>query len=525
MFQNLSEQMRKMSTDNALTKKVLRSGLIIVFFSLLTSPLGYFVRMLLSRSLSVADYGLLYAVLSFFGIFTIVNDFGFGYATSYFIPKYLIQKKYNLCWLLYKYDQIIEFISSILLSIVFILLDDYLAIHFFKVPEAKELIFLFSLYLIANGLISSIQHLLIGLQSNVYYSAIEFLRLLFTFCFSLFFYVYDFSSVRYYAVAFVAAYFLLILVYLLLINTKFSHLKSRLVWNPELFNRAVTYALPTFLTASLYVFIGHIDVLFLTYFQDVKSVGIYNIAFPIVSISTILLQPIQKMILPLVSELSENNKTKLEILMHQLLKLVPFISIYFALFVFMFSKGIISMMFGYKWVETAVLPLKVMAIAYSMSLLNIYLTSVVAGLGAVRERLRVAVILLFLSVLTGIVGAKYFDVVGIIVANAVVFISSIYLMFRIVQKRIKIVVPYLFYGKLLLFSGLLLVIREQFAYNPIAISHIIFWGIVYSVLMFFVAIKMKALDFKLFASLFTNKLLSFRWFQRFNGLILRFPKV
>lgn len=511
--------------NNFLTKRVLKSGFVIVFFSLLTSPLGYLVRMIFSRSLSVTDYGLIYAVLSFFGIFTIVNDLGFGYATSYFIPKFFLKKKYDFCWYLYKYDQLIELGTSILFSIVFILMDDYLATYFFKEPAAKELIFLFSLYLIANGLISSIQHFLVGLQENIYYSAIEFLRLGFTLLFSLFFFIFDISNVRYYAISFIAAYFTVIFIYLILIRTKFSYLKTKLVWNQKLFNKAFKYALPTFFTSSLYVFINHIDVLFLTYFQNVEAVGIYNIAFPIVSISTILLQPIQKMILPLVSELSEGNKQKLEILMKQLFKLVPFIGIYFALFIFMFYKGIISMMFGYKWVSSAGIPLKVMSIAYSMSLLNIYLTSVVAGLGVVKERLKVAFILLLLSTITGILGAKYYGVVGVIMANSLVFMSSIYLMYRIVIKKIKVSIPYYFYIKLLFFSIVLLAVREQFVYNPIAVSHIIFWGILYSVIMLLIAIKVKVFDYELIKLLMTKKLLSFKWFQKVNGLLIRFPKV
>lgn len=507
--------------NNALTKKVFRGGLILIFFSVLTSPLGYFVRMIFSRSLSITDYGLIYAVLSFFGIFTIVNDLGFGYATTYFIPKYFNEKKFNLCWLLYKYDQVIEILTSILFSIIFILSSDILATHFFKHQGAKELIYLFSFYLLANGIVSSIQHFFVGLQKSVYYSTIEFVRLSFTLLFSFLFFIFDISSVRYFAFAFITSYFIVILIYSFLIRSKFSYLKTKLVWKPTLFNEALKYAMPTFLTASLYIFIGHLDVLFLTYYQSIELVGVYNIIFPIVSVSILMLQPIQRMILPLVSELSEKQNEKLGILMKQLLKLVPFISVYFGLFIFMFSKGLISMMFGYKWVAQANIALKIMALFYTVSLLNIYLTSVLAGLGKVKPRLKIAIVLLILGVISGFIGAKYFGIIGIIFANTFVFTVSIILTHKEIRKSIFVKIPYSFYAKLIVLALIIAGFRSLFSYDPISIPHVMFWGISYTILMSFIALKAKIVDYRLLTSLVGDKLRSNRFLVKMDRILIR----
>ena len=302
---------------------------------------------------------------------------------------------------------------------------------------------------------------------------------------------------------------------MILVEIKFKELKTPLKWKPELFKKAVKYALPTFLTSSLYIFINHIDVLFLTYFSKIESVGVYNIIFPIASIPILLLQPMQKMILPLVSELADNNKQKLEILMKQLLRLIPFVGIYFALFTCMFSKGIISMMFGYKWVAQADAPLKIMALAYSISLLNIYLISVVAGLGEVKKRLWASILLFVLSIVSGIFGAKYFGIIGIILANSVLFAVSAFLMYAIISKSIKVQIPFAFYFKLMLFCTATLFSWSLFKYEPISVFEVIFSGIIYTFIMTLIALKARIVDLNLLKNIFGEKFTSNRFLGKF----------
>jgi putative peptidoglycan lipid II flippase len=505
--------MLKVKNQN-LTNKILKSSFIIVLFTLFTSPLGYFVRMIFSRALSIEEYGLIYAVLSFFGMFTIVNDLGFGYAVSYFVPKLYRQKKFDLCWYLYKYDQIIETVTSIVISLALIAGNNWLSINFFKHQGSKDLVFLFSLYLIASGIVSSIQKLLVGLQKDKYYSSIELLRLGFTLIFSFLFFLFDIKDIRYYAFSFVFAYILVAIIFSILIRLKFNFLITPLKWRPNLFNKAFKYALPTFLTSSLYIFINHIDVLFLTYFQNVAVVGIYNIIFPIVSVSTLVLQPVGKMILPLVSELSEGKKDKLEILLNQLFKIAPFVGLYFGLFIFFFSKGLISMMFGFKWVKEAMIPLRVMSLAYILTLMNIYLTAVLNGLGEVRSRFKISLVLTFLSVILGAIGAKYWGILGVIFANSLVFLTSITLSYKVIKKSVEFKVPYKLYFKFFFIFVFVIILRTKMTYNPISIIEIFLIGILYTLFMVIVAIKLKVLDFKIFKTFLSDKKMKFNFLNK-----------
>ncbi|MDO8610907.1 MAG: oligosaccharide flippase family protein, partial [bacterium] len=105
-----------MENPKKLTQRIFKGSAIVLFFAILSSPIGYLLRIFYSQTLSIENFGLLYAVLALFTTLATYNDLGFGYSTSYFIPKYFKKKYYQKCWLLYKYDQFIEVGTSVLIS-------------------------------------------------------------------------------------------------------------------------------------------------------------------------------------------------------------------------------------------------------------------------------------------------------------------------------------------------------------------------------------------------------------------------
>ena len=56
--------MKAKSTEQSLAKRVVIGGSIVTIFSLLAAPLGYATRMINSRWLSTAEFGLFYSVIS-----------------------------------------------------------------------------------------------------------------------------------------------------------------------------------------------------------------------------------------------------------------------------------------------------------------------------------------------------------------------------------------------------------------------------------------------------------------------------
>jgi O-antigen/teichoic acid export membrane protein len=62
---------------------------------LLTAPIGYVVKVLISNTLSVEDVGIFYSVFGLVMLFCSYHDLGLTEALQYYLPKYWIHKEYD----------------------------------------------------------------------------------------------------------------------------------------------------------------------------------------------------------------------------------------------------------------------------------------------------------------------------------------------------------------------------------------------------------------------------------------------
>ncbi len=234
-----------------LAGRIIKGGTTVFVFSLLSSPIGYLLRLIYAHSLSVEMYGLFYSVLALFSLLTTYNDLGVGYSVSYFIPKAIKNRNYQLCWNLYKYDQLIEVSTSIFISSLLFIAAPWLALNYFKMPQAEILIYLLSLYCIVDGFISSLSKFFTGLQQEKFYSSIHPTRLVFTLLFSLFFWVFDFNYIYYFAIAWSVAYVVVAVIYWIAFKRENGFLIRKTTFDKKLIKTMFRYAIPTLLTTSI----------------------------------------------------------------------------------------------------------------------------------------------------------------------------------------------------------------------------------------------------------------------------------
>lgn len=74
-------------------KKIIKNTFWIYLFSYIGAPLGYFIRMLISRDTSVEELGFLYSLIGFIVLISTYNGLGLTESLKYFIPKYLAENK------------------------------------------------------------------------------------------------------------------------------------------------------------------------------------------------------------------------------------------------------------------------------------------------------------------------------------------------------------------------------------------------------------------------------------------------
>lgn len=477
-----------MRPSQDLIERVIKSGSIVLFFTFLVSLLGYFIRILYSRSLSIESFGLLYAIIGFFSIFTIYNDLGFGYALSYFVPKMIKNGNKSKVWTLYLYDQIIEIGMSIFISLFLLIFANWIANNYFRNSDAKNIIYIFCIYFIANSFLSAINKFFNGLQMEKYYSSIQFVNMFFILSFSLFFVFIGQKNITYIAIAWSSAYIISSFIYNLLLYKTTRSFKRKFVWDIAIFNKMARYAVPTLLTTSIYSLLLLTDVIFLTLFKGVRDVAIYNIIVPIVSIPLIFLSPINALLFPLISELMEDNKEELKNLLLIILKFVTLIGFYFLFFIFLFPSQSVSILFGQKWVGLVEEPLSILSIGYIFAFTASYLTNILVGMGKIKERLKISVILAIIDLITIPILIFYFGVLGAVVGMSLFHIVSVILLGIMISKELKFNYPFYFYLKILFLGILLFLISRIIGLQKVNLLQFILLGLIYTFLISLLAI-------------------------------------
>lgn len=470
-----------MSTSYSLKEKVIKGSIIALGLSFLGSVFAYFIRILYSRTLSIEDYGLFYAILSLPLMFTIYLDLGFGYSSVYLLPKYLKLKKFAKAWNIFIYGQTVSLVMSILISLILIITAPLLTKYYFKVAGSEILIYIFCIFLIASGLINGMIQVYSGMQKEKYYSSITLLRWFLTFTLSIFFIFLGFSNILFFAIAWSAGHLITAIIYLALLYYKHSFLTvNKIFWERSTFRQMFSLAVPSILETFISsIFLMTVN-FFLTFFRGVTEVGIYNVILPLASIPLVLLIPLNTFLLPLVSHLCEGEKDKLEFLTEQILKIIPLVGAYFSLFIILFPSTSISLIFGEKWLGKIESSLSILCLGMIFLLLNGILGVIALGLGKVRERLKIAIIIAILSVPANALLIWYWGVMGAVITIGLIALILNLLFINLIQKDLRIKIPYSFYITLAIFSSVVFILIRAIRISPQNWGEFIGFGLVYT---------------------------------------------
>lgn len=484
-----------MSNSRSLEEKVAKGIVFVILFALLGSAFAYLIRILYSRSLSIEEYGLFYAVFSFFSIISVHIDLGFGETITYFVPKYFKSKRYKELWNTFIYGQVIQIVVSVLISGVLIIVAPYLSSRYFRIVGSETLIYIFCAFLIINSLLNSLSQIFTGLQKIKYYSSMNILRTALVLFFSSFFLIIGLNGPIFYALSWVFGYFLTTFFFLYLLWSKHPLLTENILsWNKNIFNTMYKYALPAFATTLVYSLLVSSDTFLLTLLRGVREVGIYNVIVPIASISIIFLSPLNLILFPLVSTLMEEEGEKINYLVSKIYQLVPFVGIYFALFIILFPSSIVSLIFGQKWLDFSIIPLSILSLGYIGIIMSSILGIIILGTGRVRERLKILLLVAILNVSLNVVLIWYYGILGAVISSSLVAVILCIFFTRILKTMANFQIPYLFYGKLSLFSVFLFFIIRFLGFAPKNWTELILSGLIYSISFIFLGFLLKVYD-------------------------------
>ncbi len=441
--------------------------------TILTGLVGYSLRILLARNLSVADYGLFYAVYSFIFFFAPFRDLGLGEATIYFTNKYLVKKNYSNLKTIAILGLVPQIILGIIFSIVFIVLSDYLSIHVFKAAIAKPMIIAFSILFAFQTIVPTLSQLFLALHEVLVWKLSDLLKMSLFFVITLALFQFN-KTPLVPTIARVVGTIIVILLLFIYFLVKYKNIVNAPFNNKEwkkLLKEMIKYGIPITLSTAAGILLVYSDIILLTLMKGNESVGYYNIALPIRTLFSVLLGPIANVMYPKIAKWHhEGNKRLISKVLYllynySLVFLLPFSIIFFA-----FPKLVIKTLFGEKYI-VAYLAVKIFSVGVIFLAIRNINFSILGGIGKPATRSKIVFIGAIINVILDLILIHFFDYNGAALATVIGYFVMALLTMKELVKEFKIFVSFeillktAFAGVIFYFS--ILFFRKILEFSPL----------------------------------------------------------
>src|SRR3989339_994099 len=402
-------------------RKVFYGTLTIFVFSIIAAVFAYFFRVLLTKNLSLSDYGLFYALIAFGSFLMVIRDLGVMYSGYYFIPRLISQRKFGIMNSMIKYMVKFEVLVSLMLSLALILVSDLIIQNYFH-TASRAVFLIFAVLIFFNSLEVSIQHFFNFFQNQFLFSLHSLMRNVLILIITVIAFVY-FNGILVPLFTHIITYALLLAIFSFVfykkIFLKYSSHKDQKFDKRQLIIIGITsmlFSLGLFLITSA-------DTIILTLFRTLDEVGLYNIGAPIVGLLLFFSYAASSVVLPLSSELWARKKIELlqRIILilqkYTFIILIPCVGI-----LMMFSKYVITVLFGQEFVAASnvLFILSFGSLFLSVGVINVHF---LFGVYGSREATKVYVYSAIINIISSIVLVHYLGIIGAAIGTLAGYIA------------------------------------------------------------------------------------------------------
>ena len=160
------------------TKFAVKNVGIIFVISIIAAFLGYLVRLILAKNLTLEEFGLFYAVFAFLGMLGVFKSFGFDKALAKFIPEFLHKKRKDHIKSSIIYVSIIQLITNSIIIAAIYFLSNFLAVHFFNSSQASTVLRLMAIAFFIDSFVLVLKFSFQGFKKMLFFSGIDLVRML-----------------------------------------------------------------------------------------------------------------------------------------------------------------------------------------------------------------------------------------------------------------------------------------------------------------------------------------------------------
>ena len=393
-----------------LSEKFLKKGFWLYLFSFIVAPIGYIIKIIISWELTVSEVWILYGIISLIILLSAYNDLWMSESLKFFIPKFIIEKRYDKVKSILFYAFFAQIITSIIIALFFFLWADFIANNYFKTNDAKETLKIFSFFFIWLNIIQTMSSFYMAIQNTFYERLVNLIRMTFVMIFVLFIFFWDLSSLVNYSYSWTIWLYIWMVITLLIFYKKYykKYFKwEKIIFEKKLIKKIVKYALYVFLTTSIGTILWQIDMQMIIYMLGTNEAWYYTNYLNIISIPFILIWPIFWLLFPIFSEMhAKKEYEKIKVVKNLFQTNFLYLWIAFNILFFIFAENIAYILFWEKFITSWII------LKYSILLLifNFLLQinfNIMSWIWKIKERVKIIFIAVIFNFITNLIFINY----------------------------------------------------------------------------------------------------------------------
>jgi len=477
------------------TKFAVKGTATILGISLIAAFLGYLVRLILARNLTIEEFGLFYAVFAFLAFLTIFKTFGFDRSLIKFIPEFHHNNRNDFIKSSMIYVSTLLLITNTVVIILVYLLANYLSIHFFHDPRAGIILKLMAIAFFAETFVVVIKYSFQGFQKMALFSVMDAVRMLLILIIISIGFKMNYGLFSPVAAYIIIPFILLFAFGFILFENVFPKFsESKFVIDKGLLKKISKFSAFIMLASPGGMILGYTDSILLTFFSGLTAVGLYNIALPTSKILLYFPNAFGNVLLPLTSELwTKKKEVLLKAGIESLYKYSMIITIPLAFIMFSFADLGIIVLFGKKYI-LAKTTMQILTIGMIFATIHAVHSNFFQGIGKPQIHSKIIYTAAIFNLVGNLILIPRLGIIGAAITTSASYMIMMLVGLVKISKFVKIQFPVQTWIKTL-FAGLIFTITISFLKKIIFLNVwleivivLVLSGVIYIALLFLLRI-------------------------------------
>lgn len=403
-----------------LKDRLLRNGFRMYLLSFIIAPAWYLIKLMVSRSLSVEDVGLVYSIIGFIWLLSAFNDLWLTEALQYYLPQYIIDKEYGKVKTILIITWIVQFIWWIIIWGWLYFAAPRMAEHYFHSIQATEILRLFCLYFLFINLFQVLQSVFIALQNIKLQYGTEAVRIWCVVMWSAYFFFQKWLNTYNVWVLRLIGAFIWVITAIILFFLYYSSIWRK--WSVEFDNNLLkvqwSYAWKIMIAMQVSMIYSNIGQQFAIGFLGTYEAGIWTNYMTFFTAVWVIIWPILGYLFPLLTELyKKKEEVKIQLMKKYLNRWLVICSIVLAIGGRYFSERAAIFLFGDKFLMSWTL-FKRYALFFYFFLASTIQQTILAWAGYVNERVKIIIFWTIFSLILSYFWVLNFGLYGLMWSSA-----------------------------------------------------------------------------------------------------------